>query len=282
VPSVHHMESIAGFVTRAAPRYDHPLMDEYDLLLHPEQAEQAAVRRPARLVGAGLALLLLGLSGLLLALLWPAAEPSAQVAGVGSGPAGALSLPTATALSAAPTPTQLPPPTLIQPRLAGEPTSLPVSPTGSPGTPLASTPAPTGQPTPEGPQPTPPEIVWTQEEKNALGWLCYGEVGGMGSAKIDGCLSVISTVRMRYAYPNSFPETDVISTLLRPGQFNVTIYTDRPGPDPDLNWAVEQYQAGARGSCNGFLFFDSVPGGPSLCTIYAANGQWMEFHNGWN
>jgi hypothetical protein len=125
-----------------------------------------------------------------------------------------------------------------------------------------------------------PEIEWTQEEKNALSWMCYGEVGGMAGSKVDACLSVISTVRARYMYANSFYETDVLSTLTRPGQFNVEIHTDRPAPDADLVWAVEQYEAGARGSCNAFLYFDSDPGGPSLCQIYSANG-WIEFHNGW-
>jgi hypothetical protein len=111
--------------------------------------------------------------------------------------------------------------------------------------------------------------------------MCYGEVGGFAEAKVDACLSVISTVRARYAYYNEFPETDVIGTLMRPGQFLITIHTDRPGPDPDLNWTVEMYAAGMRGSCTGFLYFNSAPGGPVLCTIRAGNGSFMEFHNGW-
>jgi hypothetical protein len=48
-----------------------------------------------------------------------------------------------------------------------------------------------------------------------------------------------------------------------------------------LLWAVEQYQAGARGSCNGYPYFDSVPGGPSSCVIYGPGGQFEEFHTGW-
>jgi len=137
------------------------------------------------------------------------------------------------------------------------------------------------EPTPEVPPVTLPIIEWTEEEKNALSWLCEGEVSGMGSVtQIDACLSVISTIRQRYAYPNGFGETDVISTILRPNQFNVEIRTDEP--HPTFYPVVEQYQNGARGSCSGFLFFDSVPGGPSLCRIAGLAGLWIEFHNGWN
>ena len=98
----------------------------------------------------------------------------------------------------------------------------------------------------------------------------------------DACLSVISTVRTRYAYPNGFSETDVIGTLRRPGQFPFEFDESHPAPMPVLYWIVEQYQYGARGSCNGFLYFDSVPDGPSLCVIRANNGQWIEFHSGWD
>lgn len=124
-------------------------------------------------------------------------------------------------------------------------------------------------------------IAWTEAEKNALSWLCLHEVGGMGSTRIDACLSVVSTVRARYAYSNNFPELDVISTLLKPNQFNIEFDTAQPAPDAELYAAVEQYQNGVRGSCNGYLFFDSVPGGPSLCVIWGAAGQFLEFHNGW-
>lgn len=162
------------------------------------------------------------------------------------------------------------------------PTNTPL-PTQTPAPTSTSIPTATAtpEPTTEATSEPPAEIFWTQEEKNALGWLCYGEVGGMAGAKVDACLSVLSTVRARYAYSNGFSETDVMGTLLRPGQFNVTVHTDRPGPDPDLNWAVEQYMNGMRGSCNGYLYFDSVPGGPSLCQIFSNYG-WIEFHNGWN
>lgn len=146
--------------------------------------------------------------------------------------------------------------------------------------PPTATPALTA--TPAGPTPVGTPIAWTQEEKYALTWLCWHEVRGMGNVKLDGCLSVISTVRARYAYPNGFAETDVIGTLSSPGQFNIEFSTTEPAPDPDLLWAVEQYQVGLRGSCNGYLYFDSVPGGPSLCVIQSSNGQWIEFHNGWD
>jgi hypothetical protein len=102
----------------------------------------------------------------------------------------------------------------------------------------------------------------------------------MGSVRGDACLSVISTVRARYAYSNGFGTTDVISTILAPNQFHITIDTSQPAPDAALYDLVIAYQNGARGSCNGYLYFDSVPGGPVLCTIRSSNGQFLEFHNG--
>jgi hypothetical protein len=153
--------------------------------------------------------------------------------------------------------------------------------------PLAETtlrPSETPIPTPTSVPATAPIIEWSDADKNVLSWLCFYEVGGMGNVKIDACLSVISTVRARYAYPNSpFKERDIISTLERPGQFTgVKWDVNRPAPDPDLLWTVNQYQVGMRGSCNGYFYFDSVPGGPSLCIIRSSNGQFMEFHSGWN
>jgi hypothetical protein len=138
--------------------------------------------------------------------------------------------------------------------------------------------SPTPSPTPTGTPVTP--IPWAEAEKNALSWLCYHEVRGMAEARIDACWSVISTVRARYAY-GGFGDSDVISVLTREGQFNFEFDLAQPAPDPELYWAVEQYQLGARGSCNGFLYFDSVAGGPVLCVIRASNGQFLEFHNGW-
>ena len=141
------------------------------------------------------------------------------------------------------------------------------------------TPIPTSTPAPTATDGPPPEIEWTQEERYALEWLCYGEVGGMTGVKVDACLSVISTVRARYAYSNNFNYPDLLSAVMAPGQFNVTIHTDQPGPDADLNWAVDQYQAGARGTCNGYLYFNSIPGGPAECTLRSSNGQFLQFHN---
>lgn len=122
-------------------------------------------------------------------------------------------------------------------------------------------------------------ISWTQAEKNALSWMCFYEVGGMGAARTDACLSVISTVRARYVYGSGLGD-DVLSVLQWPNQFNIEIRTD--APYPDLISVVEQYQNGARGSCNGYFYFDSVPGGPSLCVIYGDANQFIEFHNGWH
>lgn len=140
------------------------------------------------------------------------------------------------------------------------------------------TPTPTLEPT-QAPRPT---IVWTDAEKNALTWLCWYEVRGMGDVRTDACLSVISTVRARYAYNSGFGTSDVISTILAEGQFTgVKIDTTRPAPDAELLWMVEIYVSGARGSCTGYFYFDSLSGGPSLCVIRSSNGQFVEFHNGW-
>jgi len=132
--------------------------------------------------------------------------------------------------------------------------------------------------------PIPPVLIeWSDADKNILSWVCYGEIGGMVEKKIDACLSVISTIRARYAYNSPFKERDIVSTLERPGQFTGLKWeADRPGPDPELMWAVNQYQAGARGSCSGYLYFDSLPGGPVLCSIHSSNNEFMDFHNGWN
>lgn len=125
-------------------------------------------------------------------------------------------------------------------------------------------------------------IPWTVEDVNALTWLCYEEVRGMREARIDACLSVISTVRRRYAYDDDPYHEDTISeTLLRENQFPIDFELARPAPDDQLMNAVDEYQWGARGSCTGYLYYDSVPGGPSLCVIRAANNQFVEFHNGW-
>ncbi len=148
-----------------------------------------------------------------------------------------------------------------------------ILPGAEPGTPT---------PAPEASRPPVTPIPWSDAEINALSWLCYHEIRGMAEVRIDACLSVISTVRARYVYYNNFGETDVIGTLQRAGQFPIDFDTSQPAPDQDLYWTVIQYQYGARGSCNGFLFYDSVPGGPVLCVIRSSNGQFMEFHNGWN
>jgi len=139
----------------------------------------------------------------------------------------------------------------------------------------------TASPTTELTQTALPTIAWTDGEKNALSWLCWYEVRGMGDVLADACLSVISTVRARYAYSSGFGTSDVISTILAEGQFTgVEIDTNQPASS-ELYWLAEIYANGARGSCTGYFYFDSVPGGPSLCVIRSSNGQFIEFHNGW-
>jgi hypothetical protein len=252
-----------------------------------QSSDSARPRRSALMIALGTGLVILSLGGVLLLALTPTGGGGAG----GSDAADSDGVPVQAEDGITHTPTRrVTPSATPSATLAG-----PVTPTRAAGTAEPESPdatrapavesAPPDEEPSEAAQPTInpddiPEIEWTQEEKNALSWMCYGEVGGMAGARVDACLSVISTVRARYVYANSFYETDVISTLTRPGQFNVEIHTDRPAPDDDLMWAVEQYEAGARGSCNAFLYFDSVPGGPSLCQIYSSNG-WIEFHNGW-
>ena len=125
-------------------------------------------------------------------------------------------------------------------------------------------------------------IAWTEEDFNALTWLCYEEVRGMREVRYDACLSVISTVRRRYAYDDDpYGEETIEETLLRTNQFPIEFHLDRPAPDTGMVQAVEEYRWGARGSCTGYLYYDSVNGGPSLCVIRGANGQFVEFHDGW-
>jgi hypothetical protein len=250
-----------------------------------QSTEPGRSRRPALLIALGTGLVIFSVGGVLLMTLAPAGEDQAgEVDAADSGGArieagdGPTSTPTRRAVpSATPSATLAGPVTPTRPASSAEPDS-PTAPAPAVESILPDDESEAAPPT-INPEDI-PEIEWTQEEKNALSWMCYGEVGGMAGSKVDACLSVVSTVRARYVYANSFYETDVLSTLMRPGQFNVEIHTDRPAPDPDLVWAVEQYEAGARGSCNAFLYFDSDPGGPSLCQIYSANG-WIEFHNGW-
>lgn len=234
-------------------------------------AETDGPHRSPRVISYGVlatGVLLIGLGALALAFLLN--RPlTAQIASTAENP---VKIPVATLPPGAPDTTSeaaridraliAPPTRTPTPTLTPSPTAIPTS-----------TLAPTST---DGP---PPEIEWTQAERYALQWLCYGEVGGMTGVKVDACLSVISTVRARYAYANRFNYPDLLSAVMAPGQFNVTLYTDQPGPDADLNWAVDQYQTGARGSCNGYLYFNSIPGGPAECTLRSSNGQFLQFHN---
>lgn len=249
----------------------------------PAESPQAhpSPRWPLRLIALGAALILLAAGGFALLMFQPAPQPGLSGAAATPTPDKATKTPepTPTRAAVAMTPAD---DARIDRQLVSPPTHTPtptLTPTATPTSTATATAAisPSPSPVPVTPEP----IVWTQEEKNALSWMCYGEVGGMGAAKIDACLSVISTVRVRYAYANNFAGDDLLSTLFAPGQFNVPMYTDRPGPDPDLMWAVEQYAAGMRGSCTGFRYFNSIPGGPAQCTIYASNGQFLQFHNSW-
>lgn len=228
-------------------------------------------RWAALLVAIGTTLVILSAGGLLLLPLIPLAEVPTT---------GKQILPTIIQRIEFPTPVDQ---ARIDRGIVVPPTHTPpATPHGSP--PWLAPPVSTIQPTSQASmQPTQTvdltPIAWTEEEKNALSWMCFYEVGGMGAMRDDACLSVISTVRARYVYGSGLG-TDVLSVLRWPGQFNIEVRTD--SPHPDLFPVVERYQQGARGSCNGYFYFDSVPGGPSSCVIYGAANQFIEFHNGWS
>ncbi len=204
---------------------------------------------------------------------------------------GALASPTETPTPRPPSETPVPympadatdtPPAeaFIERQVVAPPTRTP-TPTHTPTPTITPTPTETPVPSPRPTNPPEPhvEINWTQEEKNALAWMCYGEVGGFGANAGDACLSTISTVRLRYIRANASAPASIVDILRAPGQFNVRIETDRPSPSQAMNDAVEQYQAGMRGSCNGYYFFDSAPPQAGACVIYGYANQSMRFYN---
>lgn len=229
------------------------------------------------LIGGGAALLAAALAGFVLLCPFTSGEawPLLDLAPTATATLTPTATPTATIPATVrrsdATPTA-PAQAVIERQVIAPPTHTPTAtPTAIPTVAPTSTPGPT--------VPAPP-IEWTTEEANALAWLCYGEAGGMGWSKVDACLSVISTVRARYAYENRFYTSSVLETIIAPGQFNVRIETDQPGPDPDLNQAVELYAGGMRGSCNGYLYFTGQPQSDA-CVIYGYGSQALYFFNSW-
>jgi hypothetical protein len=234
-------------------------------------AQSIPPRWAALLIAVGTTCVILSLGGLILLPLVPPIDE--QQAALVSPPTSGVPAPSATPPGQARVDRQLiSPSTLTQ---TSTPQIISTSPSGRAAEEAAIFPT-AAQPTAMI-ETTP--ISWTEAEKNALSWMCFYEVGGMGAARNDGCLSVISTVRARYVYGSGMGD-DVLSVLQWPNQFNIEVRTG--SPHPDLISVVEQYQNGARGSCNGYFYFDSVPGGPSLCIIYGAANQFIEFHNGWD
>lgn len=243
---------------------------------------------PRRRTQRGIALTpLLALSALAVGVLAVAAvlaRPQAASELVAALPGAATATPATPSLTPLPTldapagPTALPG-ARIERGVVAPPTHTP-TPTLTPTPTVTPTPTETPIPSPRPTRTPEPavEIEWTQAEKNALSWLCYGEAGGMGVTRVDACLSVISTVRARYAYSNRYSATNVLETITAPGQFNVRIETDRPVPDAEMVSAVEDYQRGARGSCSGYLHFDSASPRANDCVIYGYGGTWLRFY----
>lgn len=229
---------------------------------------------PGWLIGTGIGLVVFAVTGVVIAQQFPGDEMGPVVAesdGITVDDSAAASNRTTSVPSFTPTVTPTPilgisPTPLAKVILEREFIPFPPTPTQTPLPTATSTLAP-------------PTIFWTQAEKYALAWMCYGEVGGMLEVKIDACLSVLSTARTLDMFYNS-PGSNILGVLDR--AFYVTVHTDRPSPDPELDWTVEAYINGMRGSCTGYMYFNSDPGGPSLCVIRSSNGSWVEFHNGWN
>ena len=130
-------------------------------------------------------------------------------------------------------------------------------------------------------------------ERELLVRLCVAEVFGMQPAiRVDACLSVIDTVFTRM-------KTGTISDGTLEGTLGwhresdyywqfppwVTLGCERVPqeacrdnvPDGWAREAVELYLTGVRGSCSGYLYYNSIPGGSRDCVISDGN-QYAEFH----
>ncbi len=148
--------------------------------------------------------------------------------------------------------------------------------------------------------------------------LCIVEARGMGEKRKDACMSVVSTVFERmYKYnatKGAFGLSDgtVRGTLAHHSSshdangnlngvlwqfppwvaFGCEILTggyDNPACLDNYIKANESWTRRAidnylfhfyHGTCNGYLYYDSIVGGPSLCKI-AFGQSFIEFHNGW-
>lgn len=160
-------------------------------------------------------------------------------------------------------------------------------------------PAPTQQPTiaPQATSSPKQEYTPTDSEIDALGRLCSVEVRDMTGVRDTACLSVVGTVMAR-------TERGIMSD----GTIQGTI-TRGCGPDtlecnfPAHVWwgcdgiqshacaysypediehftrVVESYFEGARGVCDGRLFYGIKHFDTGDCIIQAANGLWQGWHN---
>lgn len=136
-------------------------------------------------------------------------------------------------------------------------------------------------------------LVVTADERELLIRLCVAEVFGMAEAvRQDACLSVISTVfaRMDGMIISDGTIAGTLGWHKGDAEFwqfppYVTLGCDYVHPsacrdtiDPAFaEIAVDAYLRGARGSCDGYLFYNSIPGGTVDCLI-TDGSQYAEFH----
>lgn len=139
-------------------------------------------------------------------------------------------------------------------------------------------------------------IVFSPDERKLLRRLLWYEVRGMADAREAVGLDVLDVVANRteiqlmsngtiYSTLNWHDATGGVWQFPPGVTFECWQIPDNAGcPDNyDLTWAdeiVDAYEDGERGPCEGMLYYDSIPGGPSLCR-QEGGLEFMEFHNGW-
>lgn len=145
--------------------------------------------------------------------------------------------------------------------------------------------------------PTGESVIISDRDADMLSWLLYVEVRGMGNNTYDSGLSVLSTVfyrtKLKYLSDGTLRKTVSwctpdgslcqfpawVSTLNCDG----IIYRVCPLADKitlnKMRHIVDLYLIGYRGSCNNYLYYNSIPGGLNDCSIRSTTtSDFMEFH----
>lgn len=140
----------------------------------------------------------------------------------------------------------------------------------------------------EGPQ----GYIFNNDTVELLARNCVAEVRGMKEKREDACLSVTSTVLTRTTTRHISTGT-VESTLNwhsgHTWQFVPWVTLGCEYVDPiacldnySLDWArhaIGNYIIGERGSCDDYLYYNSIEGGNNDCIILSSNGSYIEFHS---